>query len=154
MYRTLVLVACVSALTALVIGGGAFASASSSGGGVRTITLIEKSTSGKYVDLGPKGFSVGDEFVFSSDFWNASQTHKVGRSDGYCVILSHTRDHCVATASFDGGTLEVAGGSLIDAKTFSLAVTGGTGKYRGAEGQVTIHSLTDTVSRDVIELVD
>jgi hypothetical protein len=73
--------ACASALTALVVGGGALASASSSGGG-QTFTVIEKSTGGKFVDLGKKGFGVGDEFTFASDFWNTAQTRKVGHSTG------------------------------------------------------------------------
>jgi hypothetical protein len=153
MYRTLLVSACVSALTALVVGGGALASASSSGGG-QTFTVIEKSTGGKFVDLGKKGFGVGDEFTFASDFWNTAQTRKVGHSNGYCVVISATRDHCFATARFHGGTLEAEGGNLSSASDFSLAITGGTGKYRGANGQVTIHSLSDTTSRDVIQLVD
>ena len=38
---------------------------------------------------------------------------------------------------------------------FRVAVNGGTGPFKGAEGQVTIHSLNSdgSVSRDVIELI-
>jgi allene oxide cyclase len=152
MYRMLVAAAAAAAATALVIGAGALAS-TSSGTGARTFTVIEKSTSGTYVDLGPKGFGPGDEFTFASDFWNTARTKKVGHSNGYCVVLSTTRDHCVATARFHGGTLEAAGGNLLAAEDFKLAITGGTGRFIGANGQVSIHSINDSLSRDTIRLV-
>ena len=81
MLRKLLLTAGVGALVAIAIGGASFASAS--GGGGRTIVVIEKSTSGKFVDLGKRGDSVGDEFFFGSVFWNTAHTHQVGSNHGY-----------------------------------------------------------------------
>jgi hypothetical protein len=160
MYRKLVATACASALLAVAIGGGALASASSSGGGVQpqTITLIDKTVAQQFVDLGKKGFSVGDEFIFTSRFWNLAQTKRLGLLHGVCTVDSTAGQgaaHCVGTAHLPGGTLEFAGeGSNGPVSVF--AITGGTGRFNGADGQVTSRSLNSqgTVSRDTIQIVD
>jgi allene oxide cyclase len=159
MYRKLVATACASALLAVAIGGGAFASAASSGGGAepQTITLIDKTVAQQFVDLGAKGFSVGDEFIFTSRLWNLARTQRLGVLHGVCTVDSTAGQgsaHCVGTAHLRGGTLEFAGeGSNGPVSVF--AITGGTGRFIGARGQVTSRSLNaqDTISRDVIRLV-
>jgi hypothetical protein len=156
MIRRLLATAGVAGAVAFVVGGGAFAVASSSGGDspVRTITVIEKSGSSHYVDLTRRGFSIGDEFTFNSVFWNADQTQRVGANHGYCVVLTRRLSHCAGTARLMGGTLEFAGNTA-NASRFSIAITGGTGPFKGAEGQVTVQNLNadGSLSRDTIQLV-
>ncbi len=154
MLRKLLTTGGVGALVAMAIGGVSFAAASNEGG-ARTITVIEKTTSQQFVDVGASGFSVGDEFVFASQFWNTDQTRQVGSNQGYCVALSAQIAHCAGTASLRGGTIEYGGTTNQTAQTFTIAITGGTGSFVHAEGQVTIHNLNSngTLSRDVIQLV-
>jgi hypothetical protein len=156
MLRKLLTTAGVAGIVAFVVGGGAFAAASSSGsdGPVKTFTLIEKSGPGHYIDLGKKGFSIGDEFTFNSVFWNTARTKRVGSNHGYCVVLTKRLSHCVGTARLKGGTIEFAGNTP-DSSNFRIAVTGGTGALKGAEGQVTIHNLNSdgSLSRDVVQLI-
>lgn len=155
MFHRLLTTAGVAAVVAFVVGGGAFAVASSSGsdGPQRTITVIEKSGNGQYIDLGQKGFSVGDEFIIRSTFWNLDRTTRVGSNHGYCVVVSQALAQCSGTASLMGGTIAYAGTSP-NKPTFTIAITGGTGALESAEGQVTIHNLdaNGNVSRDVIQL--
>src|SRR2546421_12784543 len=73
MLRKCLLTAGVGALVAMAIGGASFASASSGEGGGRTIVVIEKTTSQRFLDLGQPGPSAGDEFFFGSQFWNLAQ---------------------------------------------------------------------------------
>jgi len=156
MLRRLLTTAGVAGIVAFVVGGGAFAVASSSGsdGPVRTITVIEDSGPGHFVDLGKKGFSIGDEFTFNSGFWNTSQTQRVGSNHGYCVVLTKRLSHCAGTARLMGGTIDYAG-NLSGASDSRIAIVGGTGPLKGAEGQVSIHNLNadGSLSRDVIELI-
>ena len=67
MLRKLLMMAGVSALVAMAIGGASFASASGEGGG-RTIVVIEKTTSQRFLDLGQPGPTPGDEFFFASQY--------------------------------------------------------------------------------------
>jgi hypothetical protein len=156
MLRRLLTTAGVAGIVAFVVGGGAFAVASGSGsdGPVKTITVTEKSGPGHFVDLGKKGFSIGDEFTFNSVFWNTAQTTRVGSNHGYCVVLTKRLSHCVGTARLMGGTIEFAG-NVAESSDFRIAVIGGTGPLKGAEGQVSIHNLNPdgSLSRDVIELI-
>jgi hypothetical protein len=151
MLRKLLLTAGVGALVAIAIGGASFASAS---GGGRTIVVIEKTTSGKFVDLGKRGDSVGDEFFFGSVFWNTARTHKVGSNHGYCVLETKTLLHCVGTAHLNGGTIEYAFQGDSSPNPPTPAITGGTGAFESAGGHVDIHNLNadGSVSRDVIHI--
>lgn len=160
MYRTLVVTGCAAALLALAVGGGGFASASSSGAAAepQTITLIDKTVTQQLVDVGAKGFSIGDEFIFTSQFWNLARTHRLGLLHAVCTFDSAAGQgsaHCVGTAHLRGGTLEFAGESA-NGPVSVFAITGGTGRFIGAHGQVTSRSLNSqgTVSRDTIQLVD
>ena len=157
MLRRLLTTAGVAGVVAFVVGGGAFAVASSSGsdGPVKTITVIEKSGPSHFVDVGKKGLSIGDEFTINSVFWNTAQTARVGSNHGYCTVITQRLSHCVGTATLMGGTIEYSANLTGTASDFRVAVNGGTGPFKGAEGQVTIHSLNSdgSVSRDVIELI-
>jgi hypothetical protein len=158
MFRRLLTTAGVAGIVAFVVGGGAFAAASGSGGGddqTTRMVVIEKSTSQRYLDLGKRGFSVGDEFFFSSNLWNQARTERVGSIRGYCVILNRSQSHCQVTGHLRGGTIEVAG-LVSDSPSSVLAITGGTRAYRDAGGQVRTQNLNDqgTLIRDVIELAN
>ena len=153
MLRKCLMTAGVGALVAMAIGGASFASASSEGGG-RTIVVIEKTTSQRFLDLGQPGPSAGDEFFFGSQFWNLAQTHKIGSNHGYCVLETKTLAHCAGTAHIAGGTLEFAGETTTTGQNSTIAITGGTGALNAAEGHVSVHNLNaeGTLSRDVIAL--
>ena len=116
--------------------------------------VIEKTTSGKFVDLGKRGDSVGDEFFFGSVFWNTAP-HPQGRLEPRLLRL---RDqdalHCVGTARLDGGTIEYAFQGDSSPNPPTPAITGGTGAFEGAGGHVDIHNLNadGSVTRDVIHI--
>ena len=152
MLRKVLLTAGVGALVAIAIGGASFASASSGGG--RTIVVIEKTTSNKFVDLGHSGPTVGDEFFFGSVFWNTARTHRVGTNHGYCVLESKTLVHWSGTAHLNGGTIEYAFQGDTSPKQPTPAIVGGTGAFEGAGGHVDITNVNadGSVTRDVIHI--
>jgi hypothetical protein len=156
MFHRLLTTAGVAAVVAFVVGGGAYAVASSEGsdGPVRTITVIEKSGDSAYIDLGQQGFSIGDEFTINSTFWNTARTQRLGSNHGMCVVVTTHQVQCSGTARLMGGTLAYAGLASDSARVTVIPITGGSGALESAEGQVTVHNLdaNGNVSRDVIEL--
>jgi hypothetical protein len=79
--------------------------------------------------------------------------HKVGRSDFECTELSLAPKgvyHCEGTDTFsDGSTIEFAGLGKFSQLDFTVTVTGGTGQYLGTRGQVFIHSLNSTGTKNL-----
>jgi hypothetical protein len=156
MLRKLLVTAGVGALVAMAIGGASFASASGGESGGRTIVVIEKTTSQKFLDLGKPGPTAGDAFFFASQLWSADRTHRVGSNHGYCVVETPPFAHCSGTVRLGAGTLEYA--FQLDMSTQqppTPAILGGTGAFDGAEGHATIHNLNaaGTLTRDRIVLL-
>jgi hypothetical protein len=58
---------------------------------------------------------------------------------------------CVATYSFRGG--QITGQALIrlgDPAPYAVAITGGSGKYKGAEGEVRVRPASATQQRGIL----
>jgi hypothetical protein len=90
------------------------------------------------VDVGAKGPSRGDQIV-SSDQIFAESGKKVGRDTQICGItkLSPLEAECTLTFVFADGTITAQYmGRQPPHKT--AAVTGGTGRYIGARGEMTL----------------
>ena len=108
----------------------------------RTITVIEHATTDTTTDTGAKGDSVGDILTFANEVFDAADATKVGTDNGYClrtVIGAAAAYECNWTTFLDGGQITVEG-PFFDAKDSTLAITGGTGRYRGARGEMELHS--------------
>lgn len=110
------------------------------------------------VDEPPSGFTQGDETTTSAGLWNAAGT-RVGHLDAAgtvtAVFAKSARIQFTFTATIRGGTL-TATGVLIGSQTtqgFDAAVTGGTGKYRGAEGEVHVQFTGPDSSRATFQLI-
>jgi hypothetical protein len=149
----LVLTACVAGLIAAAIGGVSLARAGGTNHG-RTIRVTEIDTGGKFISIThtEKG-GPGDEFIFSANLRHAG--HKVGTLDAMCTLMLHGKLLCQGTFKLLGGT--ITGTALLPANepngsTDHIAITGGTGTFRGASGEIESTSISDNVSRDVIHL--
>lgn len=97
----------------------------------------------------PAPDSVGDEDVFTADFYVGDE--KVGFDGGVCKLVRLPAVyHCIATNSFAKGDLTVQ--FLADYTQTApghFAITGGTGAYRGASGEVTFVDHPDPQRDDV-----
>jgi allene oxide cyclase len=93
-----------------------------------------------YVDIGETGFTVGDLLVFQDDLLDGAG-NAAGIQGGTCTITAFLpgglQTHCVGTASLSDGQISFQG-LATDAPVKPLAVTGGTGKYDAATGEVTL----------------
>jgi hypothetical protein len=153
--RRLLMTALVAALVGGVIGGLSLASASTARDRhVRQIRVLEIQTRQTSVDLGKKGFSPGDEFMFTSLLKSLDGKRVVGHTSVVCTAVLQNMADCNGTGWLPGGTVRV-GQTLGDEPNSVLAIVGGTGRYRGAGGQVFTHPLNKegTRSRDIIQLI-
>lgn len=95
-----------------------------------------------FVDLGdpsPHGPDIGDLVAFTQTLTRGGK--QVGLAHVAAVVVDHKRHLSQAngTLQIPGGTVEVAG-TVTMASRFTLAVTGGTGRYIGARGVLKFHS--------------
>ena len=149
MKKRLGLLSAMTALVALAVGVVSPASGSSGDDDApRTIRLVAINTEGKFLHFGAEGDTLGDYFVFTHKLLRRGG--QVGHVSGQCTIVSvagaESEPQCVVTASLRGGqiTTQVLIGPHGATGDIVQAITGGTGKYTGAEGEQLIQGVSAT----------
>jgi hypothetical protein len=146
MRRRLGMVGAAIALTGLAVGvvSPALGSSGDDDDGKRVIRVASVTTEEEFVDVGTEGFSLGDEFVFSSTLRKGGKD--VGRAGVVCTFTSVEREEaqCNATATFSGGQIAVQGLIAGEPESFVLPVTGGSGEFEGADGELHVRQVSDT----------
>jgi hypothetical protein len=116
------------------------------------IVVFSRNQTETDIDNPPAGFSQGDEVVVSSPLFNRAGA-RVGRLDVHGIFTSAVLPRGIAiqwvfTATLAKGQI-AAQGVQTEAQTevvsFKAAVTGGTGAYRNARGQVVVRFLANQV---------
>jgi hypothetical protein len=116
----------------------AAASAPASAGEV--ISVVEHADTDAVTDMGAKGDTTGDVLTFANPVFDKANRTKVGTDQGYCVrTVAGKAWECMWTLSLKDGQLTVEG-PFMDAGDSVLAITGGTGKYAAARGQMKLHA--------------
>jgi hypothetical protein len=127
----------------------------------RQLTLTATTTHESLLNLsGTPDDPTGNQFVSAQDLYRGHR--KVGAGAASCQIIDvvgpeQLRVQCIASLSLPAGQLSAQGLPVVDEtenRPFTLAITGGTGAYAGAEGQVTVCRLDDQHSRYTITLGD
>lgn len=144
-------------VAAATLAASIFAVASAGGSpSSKTIALYEHDTTQASIDLGDKGDSPGDQFVFAGDLFERKGAPKIGRAAGTCTTTSTGAQGevlCVVNYALPGGQVSSQGlfvsADLFGGKTLSGPITGGSGKYRHARGDGTVH-----IPQDVPNLAD
>jgi hypothetical protein len=139
----------VVALGMLLFGTGVAAAHGDRGERLRLVAVISQED---FIDLGDPGTSLGDQLVFSETL--RKDGRDVGMSGGVCSITHAVPPYdvvtlqCLVTLSLGRGQITLQG--LIEVQSeddfgpFELAITGGTGKFRGAGGEATFQQVTET----------
>jgi hypothetical protein len=134
----------LAALAALAAAGVILAPAVADGDGKRTLRLVAHQTQYDFLDIGADGNSLGDRLVFSEVF--SDRGDEVGRSGVVCTVtdfepapsVDMTVD-CVGSLKLRRGQINLHGlmdlHGADDPGPFTVAITGGTGRYRGAAGE-------------------
>ena len=104
------------------------------------LTVVEHAKSDATAHIGSKPDNRGDVLTWTNDVFDAANKVKVGTDQGFCVrVAVGSAYECSWTTTLAGGQIMVEG-PFYDAGDSVLAVTGGTGKYAGVGGQVTLHA--------------
>jgi hypothetical protein len=107
------------------------------------LTFVERAGSDTVTDIGAKGDSVGDILTFNNEIYDSANATKVGTDNGWCIrTVVGKAWECFWTLSVDKGQITVEG-PYLDSKDSILAVTGGTGSYAGARGEMALHARND-----------
>jgi type II secretory pathway pseudopilin PulG len=98
-----------------------------------------------------EGTALGDQIVFTTQLLKGDT--EVGHQGGVCTVTSVERNEaqCIATYVFRGG--QITGQALIilgDPAPYAVAITGGSGKYKGVEGEVRVRPASETQPRGVL----
>lgn len=98
--------------------------------GATRLVVVGQEVDFTIIDAAPTGDSPGDQILFTDDLLDQSG-RRVGRDEARCTIMFRGDVLCDATFVIDGkGQLTIEGVGL------TFAVTGGTGRFRQARGQL------------------
>jgi allene oxide cyclase len=100
------------------------------------IEVIERALTDATLDLGAKGDSVGDLLTFANPVYDASNKTQLGTDQGYCVrVIVGKSWECFWTLLLKGGQITVER-PFYDSGDSLLVITGGSGQYAGAMGDM------------------
>lgn len=156
MRTKLVLGAILALLLAVASVSLAFAGGDGNGGDVRILRLTTRNVQQASPDLGDPGLSVGDRFIFFDDVFQDGE--KVGTRGVECVVVRFNppdeTDQCVTTMSLSRGQISTQGLITVTAPgPRTLAITGGTGTFRTAHGEVKVTQESETVEQLTLKLI-
>jgi len=152
MRSKLAVLAGIILLAAMVAGTSL--SVASAGANEVELSFRAKTVEQSDLDLGEEGPSLGDQFIFHDVLRQGGE--RIGHDGGVCTITSAdlSQAQCVVTAWLEDGQITVQG--LVqesqEPERLVFAVTGGTGAYEGASGEVHVIPKSETLSRIIVHL--
>jgi hypothetical protein len=109
-------------------------------GGAEKLNLVERATSDAVLDTGAQGDSAGDILTFANEVFDEANKTKLGDNNGWCIrTVPGKAWECFWTLTLAEGQITVEG-PFLDGKDSTVAVTGGTGEYAGARGDMQLHA--------------
>lgn len=131
----------VGAASALVLVVS-LVSVSVAGPNVSRLAVVEHATTDTVVDLTTNGDSTGDLLTFHNELFDAGNENVVGADQGECVRIEvGVSWECRWINFLEGGSITVEG-PFFDEGPSAMAITGGTGAYRGARGSMRLVLVT------------
>jgi hypothetical protein len=144
-------VAAVAALAIVPVVAGASTHSHSAARRGQVIHVVEHAVSDTVQMFHPPASSVGDDLGFHNPVFNAADTHRIATDNGFCVrtvATGKTEWECTWTTVLAGGHITVQGPYYDDGTNTSLAITGGTGRYTGAQGWMLLHARGNPVGSE------
>jgi hypothetical protein len=127
---------------------------------VKRIHLLEREAQVTFLDRGPKGLSAGDERLVTSTILTPARK-AIGQAVFVCTITGAGKGTysgaCHGSLILPGGQIAGEFGFTQDtdsAPAVRQAITGGTGAYRGARGQLVVQQVDASLTPFVVELVN
>jgi hypothetical protein len=126
-------------------------------GGKKVIVVTATTVEDTDLDFGEEGFGQGDRTVFAEDLFRNGR--KVGETGAECIIVRLIDEesatvNCIGTLSLPQGQLTVQGLVTFteEDRPFTVAITGGTGLFRKARGELTVQTISETEDRYIISV--
>ncbi|WP_432586109.1 hypothetical protein ABVG11_07910 [Streptomyces sp. HD1123-B1] len=154
-------------ITTLVQAAPAVAAGSVPGGGhpagghrTEVLELVARQTQTTFIDHGDPGTSQGDELVLAGDLLRGPALF--GRFGEVCTLTrvgpepDSFDQQCVGTLTLPGGDLTLQGLISVTAAgpgEVTVAITGGTGRYRTAHGVIEAVNTSDTETRLTLRII-
>jgi allene oxide cyclase len=106
-----------------------------------TVHVIEHAVTDTVVHSGGRGDKTGNTLTFHNKVFDAADRKQVGTDQGFCIRISPADGswECFWTTFLAHGQITVEG-PFFDTKNSVLAITGGTGAYRDASGEMNLKS--------------
>ncbi len=137
---TLAAATAATAATAAVAVNAAQANQGTAGTAARQITVVERGVTDTVVDIGPSGDSRGDLLAFANPVYDNTNSTRVGHDQGSCIrTVVGKAWQCSWTTWVGNGSLVVEG-PFYDHRDSVLAITGGTGAFSRARGEMHLHA--------------
>jgi allene oxide cyclase len=100
------------------------------------LIVTEHATTDTVTDTGASGDSAGDVLTFANEVFDAEDANRVGSNQGMCVrTVPGKAWECFWTLSLASGQITVEG-PFYDTGDSVLAITGGTGAFGNAQGDM------------------
>jgi hypothetical protein len=139
MKRSVSLAVLAAALFAVLAGPGVAAACSKA----ITLTAHSKLDHAAAVEAPPVGRSAGDEVIFTETLFN-NAGRRIGSDAATCTYLFDQRSLCRGAYILRRGQLQtqLIQPNLSGTRIYDQAIIGGTGRYAGAWGTITVHQHT------------
>jgi allene oxide cyclase len=120
-----------------------------------TVHVIEHAVTDTLVHSGGPGDQTGNTLTFHNKVYNTADKKQVGTDQGFCMRISPADGswECFWTTFLARGQITVEG-PYYDKKNSVLAITGGTGAYRDAQGEMNLNSRHGGAEYDFIFHID
>ena len=123
-------------LAAVAVAAGDLTAAGRATAAPQELIMTEHATTDTVTDTGASGDSAGDVLTFANEVFDAEDRNRVGSNQGMCVrTVPGNAWECFWTLSLASGQITVEG-PFYDAGDSVLAITGGTGAFGNAQGDM------------------
>jgi allene oxide cyclase len=139
--RTVLATVAIASAAVFVIATGVANAARAHKAAGTTVHVIEHAVTDTVVQSGGGTDVTGNTLTFHNKVFNSQDTKRVGSDQGFCMRIFPAEGswECFWTTFLAGGQLTVEG-PFYDTHNSVLAITGGTGAYRDARGQMALRS--------------
>ncbi len=124
-----------------IIGAGGLIAVGPAAADAQELKVIEHNTTRIITDVG----AAGDILTFANEVFDADDKNMIGIDNGVCFRTSvpdvGTAWECFWTLALEQGQLTVQG-PFYGAGNALLAITGGTGEYAGAGGEMLLNDVS------------
>jgi allene oxide cyclase len=106
-----------------------------------TVHVIEHAVTDTVIPSGGGKDKKGNLLTFNNNVYNVANNKIVGHDEGFCTRIAPKDGswECLWTTFLRGGQITVQG-PYYDTKNSVLSITGGTGIYRDARGQMVLNA--------------